>query len=284
MELTQSQPLFLTSGKSIYAPSSAGLTLSCYFHKHFLNDCSDNVLLFVKKQVILMTNEQSNQVFKISELDKELQKFILKVDTDLTAASTISHISLLNFRFQYINQLLKNEVSTSKQFDHELKHKIRTQQVHIKNVNDALKTKETFGQRIADGIAKFGGSWTFIIAFIFILVAWISLNTLPLFFEPFDKFPYILLNLALSCLAAIQAPIILMSQNRQTERDRVEADNDYEVNVKSEVEIHLLHEKIDYLMESKWQHLTELQQLQIELLQELIKQNQIFLENERNNK
>lgn len=231
-----------------------------------------------------MTNEQSNQVFKISELDKELQKFILKVDTDLTAASTISHITLLNFRFQYINQLLKNEVSTSKQFDHELKHKIRTQQVHIKNVNDALKTKETFGQRIADGIAKFGGSWTFIIAFIFILVAWISLNTLPLFFEPFDKFPYILLNLALSCLAAIQAPIILMSQNRQTERDRVEADNDYEVNVKSEVEIHLLHEKIDYLMESKWQHLTELQQLQIELLQELIKQNQNFLENERNNK
>lgn len=231
-----------------------------------------------------MTNEQSNQVFKISELDKELQKFILKVDTDLTAASTISHVTLLNFRFQYINQLLKNEVSTSKQFDHELKHKIRTQQVHIKNVNDALKTKETFGQRIADGIAKFGGSWTFIIAFIFILVAWISLNTLPLFFEPFDKFPYILLNLALSCLAAIQAPIILMSQNRQTERDRVEADNDYEVNVKSEVEIHLLHEKIDYLMESKWQHLTELQQLQIELLQELIKQNQNFLENEKNNK
>lgn len=231
-----------------------------------------------------MTNEQSNQVFKISELDKELQKFILKVDTDLTAASTISHITLLNFRFQYINQLLKNEVSTSKQFDHELKHKIRTQQVHIKNVNDALKTKETFGQRIADGIAKFGGSWTFIIAFIFILVAWITLNTLPLFFEPFDKFPYILLNLALSCLAAIQAPIILMSQNRQTERDRVEADNDYEVNVKSEVEIHLLHEKIDYLMESKWQHLTELQQLQIELLQELIKQNQNFLENEKNNK
>lgn len=231
-----------------------------------------------------MTNEQSNQVFKISELDKELQKFILKVDTDLTAASTISHITLLNFRFQYINQLLKNEVSTSKQFDHELKHKIRTQQVHIKNVNDALKTKDTFGQKIADGIAKFGGSWTFIIAFIFILVAWISLNTLPLFFEPFDKFPYILLNLALSCLAAIQAPIILMSQNRQTERDRVEADNDYEVNVKSEVEIHLLHEKIDYLMESKWQHLTELQQLQIELLQELIKQNQNFLENEKNNK
>ncbi|WP_438777572.1 DUF1003 domain-containing protein [Enterococcus sp. DIV0170] len=123
----------------------------------------------------------------------------------------------------------------------------------------------------SNDIAKFGGSWTFIIFFILVLAAWITLNTFPVLFEPFDNFPYILLNLALSCLAAIQAPIILMSQNRQTERDRVEADNDYEVNVKSEVEIHLLHEKLDYLTESKWQLLIELQQLQIELLQEITK-------------
>lgn len=141
-------------------------------------------------------------------------------------------------------------------------------------MNDALKLKETVGQRVADGIAKFGGSWTFIILFILVLIAWIILNTLPLFFEPFDKFPYILLNLALSCLAAIQAPIILMSQNRQADRDRVEADNDYEINLKSEVEIHLLHEKINYLMDTKWQHLIELQQLQIELLQELTAEQQ----------
>ncbi len=221
-----------------------------------------------------MTDNPSDQHYKISELEKELQAFILKKEPTLTSQTSISYLSLLNYRFQSLNEQLKNEVSTSKQLDHELKHKIRTQQVHIKNVNDALKTKETFGQRVADGIAKFGGSWTFIILFIVVLAAWIALNTLPLFFEPFDKFPYILLNLALSCLAAIQAPIILMSQNRQTDRDRVEADNDYEVNVKSEVEIHLLHEKIDYLMASKWQHLIELQQLQIELLQEITQQNQ----------
>lgn len=221
-----------------------------------------------------MTDNPSDQHYKISELEKELQTFILKKEPTLTSQTSISYLSLLNYRFQSLNERLKNEVSTSKQLDHELKHKIRTQQVHIKNVNDALKTKETFGQRVADGIAKFGGSWTFIILFIVVLAAWIALNTLPLFFEPFDKFPYILLNLALSCLAAIQAPIILMSQNRQTDRDRVEADNDYEVNVKSEVEIHLLHEKIDYLMASKWQHLIELQQLQIELLQEITQQNQ----------
>ena len=231
-------------------------------------------MILKKKQVILMTNNQSDQHYKISELEKELQTFILKKEPTLTSQTSISYLSLLNYRFQSLNEQLKNEVSTSKQLDHELKHKIRTQQVHIKNVNDALKTKETFGQRVADGIAKFGGSWTFIILFIVVLAAWIALNTLPLFFEPFDKFPYILLNLALSCLAAIQAPIILMSQNRQTDRDRVEADNDYEVNVKSEVEIHLLHEKIDYLMASKWQHLIELQQLQIELLQEITQQNQ----------
>lgn len=221
-----------------------------------------------------MTDNPSDQHYKISELEKELQTFILKKEPTLTSQTSISYLSLLNYRFQSLNEQLKNEVSTSKQLDHELKHKIRTQQVHIKNVNDALKTKETFGQRVADGIAKFGGSWTFIILFIVVLAAWIALNTLPLFFEPFDKFPYILLNLALSCLAAIQAPIILMSQNRQTDRDRVEADNDYEINVKSEVEIHLLHEKIDYLMASKWQHLIELQQLQIELLQEITQQNQ----------
>ncbi|MGM0166272.1 hypothetical protein IGI39_001231 [Enterococcus sp. AZ135] len=228
-----------------------------------------------------MTDERLNQDFKISELDKDLQMFILKTDATLTAQTTIPYTTLLNFRFQHINQLLKNEISTSKQFDHELKHKIRTQKVHTKNVNDALKTKETFGQKIADGIAKFGGSWTFIIIFILVLAAWILLNTLPLFFNPFDKFPYILLNLALSCLAAIQAPIILMSQNRQADRDRVEADNDFEVNVKSEVEIHLLHEKIDYLMNSKWQHLVELQQLQIELLQELTQQTQSTQQSEK---
>ncbi|WP_420896729.1 DUF1003 domain-containing protein [Enterococcus malodoratus] len=224
--------------------------------------------------MIPLTEERSEKLCKISQLDKALQTFILKSDGQLSQQSLISYTSLLNFRIQYLSQQLKKEDTASKQFDHELKHKIRTEHAHTKNVNDALKSKETVGQRVADGIAKFGGSWTFIILFILVLIAWIILNTLPLFFEPFDKFPYILLNLALSCLAAIQAPIILMSQNRQADRDRVEADNDYEINLKSEVEIHLLHEKINYLMDTKWQHLIELQQLQIELLQELTAEQQ----------
>lgn len=219
-----------------------------------------------------MSEQKKNNV-QVNELDRNLQEFILTSNENLSVQSFLSSTDLLNFRIQHINYMLEKEVPISKQFDHELKHKIRTEQIQIKNVNDALKIKETFGQRVADGIAKFGGSWTFIILFVLVLATWITLNTLPLFFKPFDKFPYILLNLALSCLAAIQAPIILMSQNRQSDRDRVEADNDYEVNVKSEVEIQLLHEKIDYLMETKWQHLVELQQLQIELLQKIAKKN-----------
>lgn len=196
-------------------------------------------------------NEQKKNNVQVNELDRNLQEFILTSNENLSVQSFLSSTDLLNFRIQHINYMLEKEVPISKQFDHELKHKIRTEQIQIKNVNDALKIKETFGQRVADGIAKFGGNWTFIILFVLVLATLITLNTLPLFFEPFDKFPYILLNLALSCLAAIQAPIILMSQNRQSDRDRVEADNDYEVNVKSEVEIQLLHEKIDYLMETK---------------------------------
>ena len=228
--------------------------------------------MIIKKWVIAMNKQKKNNV-QVNELDRNLQEFILTSNENLSVQSFLSSTDLLNFRIQHINYMLEKEVPISKQFDHELKHKIRTEQIQIKNVNDALKIKETFGQRVADGIAKFGGSWTFIILFVLVLATWITLNTLPLFFEPFDKFPYILLNLALSCLAAIQAPIILMSQNRQSDRDRVEADNDYEVNVKSEVEIQLLHEKIDYLMETKWQHLVELQQLQIELLQKIAKKN-----------
>ena len=218
--------------------------------------------------------DQTEKTYPIKELETDLQAFILKQAPEMTPESILSYQALLNYRFQYINQLLTQEIHITKQFDHELKHKIRSEKVHIQNVNEALQAKETKGQKVADAIAKFGGSWPFILLFLLILATWIILNTVPLFFRPFDQFPFILLNLALSCLAAIQAPIILMSQNRQSDRDQVEADNDYQVNVKAEVEIHLLHEKIDYLMSTKWQHILDLQKLQVEILQELLAQNQ----------
>ena len=130
----------------------------------------------------------------------------------------------------------------------------------------------TLGQRAADAVATFGGSWTFIILFAVILVVWIGLNSYVLvrYDKSFDPYPYILLNLFLSMLAAIQAPIILMSQNRQEEKDRLNAEHDYEVNLKAELEIMLLHEKVDLLREGQWSELLAIQKEQLKLLSDLM--------------
>ena len=144
---------------------------------------------------------------------------------------------------------------------------------HIsRNINREFDEKLTFGQRLADRVAAFGGSWTFILIFCFILLVWIGLNSFILLHrrEAFDPYPYILLNLMLSMIAALQAPVIMMSQNRQTEKDRLDAAHDYEVNLKAELEIMSLHEKVDSLREQQWRDLIELQQEQIRLLMTLL--------------
>lgn len=130
----------------------------------------------------------------------------------------------------------------------------------------------TFGERLSDKVAAVGGSWTFILSFLLALVVWIAFNSFVLAREAFDPYPYILLNLVLSCVAAIQEPIIMMSQNRQGAADRLGARHDYEVNVKSELEVMQLHEKIDELRERDWTKLVELQNHQIGLLQQVIEQ------------
>ncbi len=126
--------------------------------------------------------------------------------------------------------------------------------------------ERTLGQRLADRIADFGGSWPFISMFGLFLIAWMIVNSFILATRPFDPFPYILLNLVLSCLAAIQAPIIMMSQNRQEERDRLRAMHDYQVNLKAELEIRHLHQKVDHLMSHQWEMLVEIQEVQMEFL------------------
>jgi len=133
----------------------------------------------------------------------------------------------------------------------------------------------TSGQRAADTVARFGGSWVFILVFAIVLISWVILNSYILvsYNKTFDPYPYILLNLFLSMLASIQAPIILMSQNRQAEKDRLEAEHDYEVNLKAELEIMLLHEKIDLLRENQWSELIAIQKEQLGLLDSLIKKN-----------
>ncbi|MCW5838434.1 MAG: DUF1003 domain-containing protein [Anaerolineales bacterium] len=148
--------------------------------------------------------------------------------------------------------------------------------LHVsRNINRDLQTQVTLGQRVADKIAAFGGSWPFVIGFFVLLVLWIALNGFVLAQRgsAFDPYPFILLNLFLSSLAAFQAPIILMSQNRQAARDRFTAEHDYQVNLKAELEILELHEKIDQLRSEQWQALIQFQEEQLALLRQLAQQH-----------
>src|SRR5882724_5125687 len=139
------------------------------------------------------------------------------------------------------------------------------------NVNEVFEDELTFGQRVADKVAAFGGSWTFIITFGLVLASWVVINSVILAKRGnWDPYPYILLNLFLSMLAALQAPVIMMSQNRQAVKDRLDAQNDYEINLKAELEIQALHEKMDQLREGQWADLVMMQQAQIKLLTELL--------------
>ena len=125
------------------------------------------------------------------------------------------------------------------------------------------------GDRVADKVASFGGSWTFIGIAVTIIVAWMIVNAV--IGKPFDVYPYILLNLVLSCLAALQAPIIMMSQNRQAAHDRLDAQHDYEINIKAELEIVALHAKLDEIRDQKWMELMKAQQEQLTLLTQICK-------------
>jgi uncharacterized membrane protein len=150
-----------------------------------------------------------------------------------------------------------------------------TKRLHVShNAARAFEDQLTVGQRLADRIAVFGGSWTFILLFLATLVGWIGLNTVVLGrvgrAGPFDAYPFIFLNLILSMLAALQAPVIMMSQNRHAAKDRASAAHDYEVNLKSELEILALHEKLDALREGQWAELVAMQREQIELLTKLL--------------
>ena len=140
-----------------------------------------------------------------------------------------------------------------------------------RNVGQEFRQTRTFGERVADRVAEVGGSWSFILCFFFLLLVWMVANSFMLA-KAFDPYPYILLNLVLSCLAAVQAPIIMMSQNRQAAVDRMNAENDYQVNIKSELEVLQIHEKLDLLRSQDWALLVEQQNRQIEMLQRLLEQ------------
>jgi uncharacterized membrane protein len=176
---------------------------------------------------------------------------------------------LQRFRNKYVQSMLETEKGELSDLDKEVLESLRQQEILSRNPDEELESTSTRGQHLADRIAAVGGSWRFIILFSIVLFVWIIINSIALFSQPFDPYPYILLNLVLSCLAAIQAPVIMMSQNRQEARDRLHAMRDYQVNLKAELEIRHLHQKLDHLLSHQWERLVEIQEIQMELINEV---------------
>lgn len=173
------------------------------------------------------------------------------------------------FRLKYVSSLIEEETGEIKEIENDVLKSINENELIAANIDRDMQDQLSFGDKLADRIAAFGGSWRFILIFFGLLGGWILVNTVLLFMKPFDPYPFILLNLILSCIAAIQAPIIMMSQNRQEEKDRRRSENDYKVNLKSEIEIRTLHEKVDHLLLDQWSKMMRIQEIQIEILEEI---------------
>ena len=212
-----------------------------------------------------------NELYKGELLKKELLDLIKKDVPDFNEDSYISIESLNQYRKKYMASLLKQEHIELGEIEHQVLDSIAKNDLLSKDLEEELTKDITPGQRVADKIASFGGSWTFIGFFFLFLLLWMSVNIFLLLKKQFDPYPFILLNLILSCLAAIQAPVIMMSQNRKEEKDRKRSQNDYKVNLKAELEIKLLNEKIDHMIIHQNQRLLEIQQLQTDYLDDILK-------------
>jgi uncharacterized membrane protein len=205
-----------------------------------------------------------------AELVREpLVEIIRKTHPDWSSDGFICLADLDQVRTEYVKNVLETEKGELSTLEEEVIKSLKEQEILSENINIEFDQKLTFGQRLSDKLADYAGSWGFIIIFGVIILLWIITNTVLLIFRHFDPYPFILLNLVLSCLAALQAPVILMSQNRQESRDRLRAEYDYRVNLKAELEIRHLHEKMDHLLKNQWQRLLEIQEIQTELMGEL---------------
>jgi uncharacterized membrane protein len=209
------------------------------------------------------------EVIKASLIEAPIAELIKVKHPQWSAAGYLCLADLNLFRTGYVTEVLKDASQQVGDLEQGMAKSLEEEALLSRNINKEFESSMTLGERLADRIADFGGSWTFISIFMGMLIIWMGINTWLLLEKPFDPYPYILLNLVLSCLAAIQAPVILMSQNRQEAKDRLRSEHDYEVNVKAEIEIRKLHEKLDHLLMHQWQRLMEIQQLQVDLMEEI---------------
>ena len=225
----------------------------------------------------MITSSISKAKIKIGEAvkGKDLREGIFDmIKAEYPGFGNDDYISLdeLNkYRRIYLTSLIIKEKGELAIIDGDVMYAIKNNSILSENIQDEIEATLTTGQKLADKIAVFGGSWTFIITFFSFILVWMSINIWILATRPFDPFPFILLNLILSCLAAIQAPIIMMSQNRQEQKDRQRGEHDYKINLKAELEIKLLSEKIDHLLVHQNKILLEIQEVQTDYLEDLMK-------------
>jgi len=185
------------------------------------------------------------------------------------AHGAICPTCLNQYRATYVEQALKTQKGEISALEKKVLKGLKEHDIVAQNINSAFDRQLTIGEKVADKVATFGGSWKFILSFGGFILVWILINAVLLIKKPFDPFPFIFLNLMLSCLAALQAPVIMMSQNRMEDRDRMRSEEDYKVNLKAELEIRHLNEKLDHLLNRQWQRLLEIQQIQLDLMEEM---------------
>ena len=210
-----------------------------------------------------------NERVSAKNIRQSLLHFINKTHPNFSKSCFLSIEEMNEYREKYISEFLNKKLGNLTEVEKQVIQSVSKNTMISTEVEEDEK-EITFGQKLADKVAEFGGSWGFIIFFMTFLVAWILLNVFWLSHHGFDPYPFILLNLILSCIAAIQAPVIMMSQNRQEEKDRERAKKDYKINLKSELEIRELHEKIDHLIIHYQQDLLEIQKTQIDLLENIL--------------
>jgi len=203
----------------------------------------------------------------LDTLTPGLAESILKERPDLPHDAPISRAALAERGDRHVRELLAAEHGELNDLEAQVAASIAHADTISTDVAADYAEDRSFGERAADAVANFGGSWTFIIVFAVVLIVWMAINV-AMAARAFDPYPFILLNLVLSCLAAVQAPIIMMSQKRQEAKDRLRSESDYRVNLKAELEIRHLHEKIDHLLSHQWQRLAEIQQMQIEIIED----------------
>ncbi len=202
-------------------------------------------------------------------LRQGLQQTIRKHYPTWSPTGYICLADLNRLRGEYLEDLLHEDMGEITSVQQGAVSAIEQHELMSRNLNVEFEQELTFWERLSDKVASFGGSWGFIIGFGAVIILWIAVNSVALLRHPFDPYPYIFLNLVLSGLAGFQAPIILMSQNRQDAKDRLRSEYDYRINLQAEIEIRALNEKMDLMLKQQWHRLMEIQRLQFQMMEEM---------------